>query len=140
MLALEGQDGCLGKHTEVSVDVELFSCGFVEVPLHPFHAVAPCAVADSGFRLCVGTFDSRLGSRRGGFVQRGGDLLCKVAHARIEPVARTGFVGKPAVNGQHHFIRLGIVGERLGFVPEPEQLLLAVALADVDAELHRQSA
>lgn len=61
----------------------------------------------------------------------------QIAETAVEPVARTGFVGKPAVDGQYHLARLGGVVQCLGLVRKPEQLFLAVALADVGAEFNK---
>ena len=63
------------------------------------------------------------------------DLLGKVAHAGIHPVAGAGLVGEPPVDGQHHLVRFRSVVQRLGFIAQPEQLRLAIALADVGAKL-----
>ena len=40
------------------------------------------------------------------------------------------------MHGEHHFIGLGRIIQGFCLVAEPQQLLLAVALADVDTELH----
>ena len=63
------------------------------------------------------------------------DLGCQIAHTSIHPVARTGFVCKPSVDGQHHLVRLRSVVERLGLIAQPEQLGFAVAPADIGAKL-----
>jgi len=52
----------------------------------------------------------------------------------VHPVAGAALVGEPSVDGQDHLVRLGGVVEGLVLVAQPEQLLLAVALADVHAE------
>ena len=62
------------------------------------------------------------------------DLRGKVAHPGIHPVAGTGFVGKPAMDGQHHLVGCRAVVQRLIFVSEPQELLLSVPLADVNAK------
>ena len=64
------------------------------------------------------------------------DLGCQIAHAGIHPVAGAALVRKPSVNGQHHLVRLRSVVQRLGLIPQPEQLGFAVALADVGAKLN----
>ena len=63
------------------------------------------------------------------------DLGCQIAHAGIHPVAGAALVRKPSVDGQHHLVRLRSVVQRLGLIPQPEQLRLAIALADVGAKL-----
>ena len=63
------------------------------------------------------------------------DFFGQIAHASIHPVSRTGLVGKPAVDRQDHFIGGRAVTERLVLVAQPQELLLAIALADVHAEL-----
>ena len=59
----------------------------------------------------------------------------KVAHAAPHPVAGAALVGKPAVDGQDHFVGLGGVIQGLVLVAQPKQLGFAIALADVHAEL-----
>ena len=63
------------------------------------------------------------------------DLGCQIAHTGIHPVAGAALVRKPSVDGQHHLVRLRSVVQRLGLIPQPEQLRLAIALADVGAKL-----
>ena len=58
--------------------------------------------------------------------------------AAIQPIARTGLIGKPAVDGKHHFIRLWRVIQCLCLVPKPQELFLTVSLADVGAELDKR--
>ena len=65
------------------------------------------------------------------------DLLGQVAHPGVHPAARTGFVGKPSMNRQHHLIRLWLIGESFTLVPKPQQLGFTVALADVCAQLNQ---
>ena len=62
------------------------------------------------------------------------DLGSKVSHPGIHPVAGAAFVGKPAMDGQHHLIRLRTVVQRLVLIAKPDQLLLSVPLADIHAE------
>ena len=62
------------------------------------------------------------------------DLFRKIAHPGIHPVSRTGLVGKPAVDGQNHLIRFWLIRERLVLVSQPQELFLAVSLADIRAE------
>lgn len=64
------------------------------------------------------------------------DLSSKVSHASVHPIAGAGLVGKPTMDGQHHFTRLRRVVESLGLVPKPQQFVLAVAFADVYAKLN----
>jgi len=64
------------------------------------------------------------------------DLGCQIAHAGIHPVAGTGFIRKPPMDGQNHLVRFRGVVQRLGLIAEPEQLRLAVAPADIGAKLH----
>ncbi len=63
------------------------------------------------------------------------DLLSKVTHAGVHPVAVTGFVGEPAMYGQHHLVGFRCVIARFRFVSKPEQFGFSVALANVHAEL-----
>ena len=63
------------------------------------------------------------------------DLGCQITHMGIHPVAGAALVRKPSVDGQHHLVRFRGVVQRLGLIAEPEQLCLAVALADVGAKL-----
>ena len=63
------------------------------------------------------------------------DLGCQIAHTGIHPVTGAGFVRKPSVNSQNHLVGFRGVVQRLGLIAEPEQLCLAVALADVGAKL-----
>ena len=74
------------------------------------------------------------GRLRGGATELRCDLACEVAHTGVHPVAGAALVGEPSVDGQDHLVRLGGVVEGLVLVAQPEQLLLAVALADVHAE------
>ena len=74
------------------------------------------------------------GRLRGGATELRRDLACEVAHTGVHPVAGAALVGEPSVDGQDHLVRLGGVVEGLVLVAQPEQLLLAVALADVHAE------
>ena len=71
----------------------------------------------------------------GSGAKSGGDLCSQIVETAVEPVARTGLVGKPAVDSQYHLICLGDVVQCLGLVCKPEQLLLAVALADIRTQL-----
>ena len=63
------------------------------------------------------------------------DLGCQIAHAGIHPVAGAALVRKPSVDSQNHLVRFRGVVQRLGLIPQPEQLRLAIALADVGAKL-----
>ena len=63
------------------------------------------------------------------------DLGCQIAHTGIHPVTGAAFVRKPPMDGQNHLVGFRGVVERLGLIAEPEQLCLAVALADVGAKL-----
>ena len=56
----------------------------------------------------------------------------------IQPVSRAAFIRKPAVNGQHHFICRRSIVECLIFITQPQELLLAVTFADIDAELNER--
>ena len=89
------------------------------------------AVQHFRFRSC-----GRSG-RGGSAVQSRRDLRCQIAQAAVQPITRAGLVGKPAMDGQHHFVRLGRVVQCLGLVRKPEQLLLAIALTDVSAEFNK---
>ena len=87
------------------------------------------AVQHFRFRSC-----GRSG-RGGSAVQSRRDLRCQIAQAAVQPITRAGLVGKPAMDGQHHFVRLGRVVQRLGLVRKPDQLLFPVALADIRTQL-----
>ena len=63
------------------------------------------------------------------------DLGCQIAHTGIHPVAGTGFIRKPPMDGQNHLVRFRGVVERLGLIAQPEQLGFAVAPADIGAKL-----
>ena len=63
------------------------------------------------------------------------DLGCQITHTGIHPVTGAAFVRKPPMDGQNHLVGFRGVVERLGLIAEPEQLCLAVALADVGAKL-----
>lgn len=67
--------------------------------------------------------------------QRRSDLHGEIAHAGVHPVAGAALVGKPAMDGQDHFVGLGGVIQGLVLVAQPKQLGFAIALADVHAEL-----
>ena len=84
--------------------------------------------------LCAGGLD---GCVVGGAKLRC-DLVCQITHASIHPVARTGLVGKPAVHRQDHLVRLRRVVQGLVLVAKPDELLLAVAFADINAELDQR--
>ena len=84
--------------------------------------------------LCAGGLDGCVG---GGAKLRC-DLVCQITHAGIHPVARTGLVGKPAVHCQDHLVRLRRVVQGLVLVSKPDELLLAVAFADINAELDQR--
>lgn len=99
-----------------------------------------------GLGVCPGLADTvnfrfggflRWGGFRGDGAKSGGNPRYQIAETAVEPVARTGFVGKPAVDSQHHLIRFRRVVQRLGLVRKPEQLFLAIALADVGAEFNK---
>ncbi len=64
------------------------------------------------------------------------DLGCQIAHAAIHPVTGAALVGKPSVDSQNHLIGFRGIVQRLGLIAQPEQLRLAVALADVGAKLN----
>lgn len=57
-------------------------------------------------------------------------LLERLPH----PVVWTAFVFKPSVNRQDHFTGLQLIVEHIVLIAEPEQLVIAAALADVHAE------
>ena len=63
----------------------------------------------------------------------------QIAQAGIEPVARAGFVGKPSMDSDHHFIRLRCIIQSLVLVSKPQKLLLAITLADIGAERDKRS-
>ena len=63
------------------------------------------------------------------------DLGCQLTHAGIHPVTGAALVGKPPMDGQHHLVGFRRIVQCLGLIAEPEQLRLAVALADVGAKL-----
>ena len=87
------------------------------------------AIQHFRFRSCGGS--GRGGSATQGLSHPG----CQIAQAAVEPVARTGLIGKPAVDGQHHLVLFGGVVQRLGLIRKPEQLLLAAALTDICTQL-----
>ena len=87
------------------------------------------AIQHFRFRSCGGS--GRGGSATQGLSHPG----CQIAQAAVQPVTRAGLVGKPAMDGQHHLIRLGRVVEGLGLVSKPDQFLFSVALADVGTQL-----
>ena len=97
-----------------------------------------------GFGICPGLADTiefrfgvfryRVGFRGSG-TKSDGNLRCQIAETAVEPVARTGLIGKPAVDCQHHLVLFGGVVQRLGLIRKPEQLLLAVALTDICTQL-----
>ena len=62
------------------------------------------------------------------------DLLRKIAHPGIHPVAGTAFVCKPPMDGQHHLPGLRLIGERLVLITKPQEFRLAVTLADIHAQ------
>lgn len=61
-------------------------------------------------------------------------LLGEVTHPGIHPVARTGLVGKPSVDGQNHLAGLRLIGESLVLITEPDEFRFSVALANVYAQ------
>ena len=63
------------------------------------------------------------------------DLLRQITHPGIHPVAGTAFVCEPPMDGKHHLAGLRLIGESFVLIAEPEQFRLAVALADVHAQL-----
>ena len=63
----------------------------------------------------------------------------QITEAAVQPVAGAGFVRIPAVDGQNHLIRCRRIVQRLVLVPQPEQLGLAVPLADVGTKLDQRS-
>ena len=58
-------------------------------------------------------------------------LLGKINHPHIQPVSRAIFIGEPPMNGQHYLVRLRLIGERFVSAAKPQQLGLAIALADI---------
>ena len=64
------------------------------------------------------------------------DLGCQITHTGIHPVAGTGFIRKPPMDGQNHLVGFRGVVQRLGLISQPEQLGFAVALADVGAKFN----
>ena len=58
-------------------------------------------------------------------------LLSQISHSCIHPVPRTGLIRKPPVNGQDHLPALRRIIQRLVLISEPDQLALAIALADI---------
>ena len=60
----------------------------------------------------------------------------QIPKAGIQPVSRTGFIGKPAMDGEYHLIRLRRVIQRLILIPQPEKFLLPIPFADVRTQFH----
>ena len=83
-----------------------------------------CSLCSCGTTFTIGTTAAKLCCNLG----------CQITHPRIHPVARTGLVGKPPVNGKDHLTGLRCIVQRLIFIPEPDQLGLSVALADIHAQ------
>ena len=77
----------------------------------------------------------RRGIRAG--VQRSCNLAGQIAHAGIHPVAGAAFICKPPVDRQNHLVRLRDIVQRFVLIPQPQQHLLAVPLADIDTEFHK---
>lgn len=65
------------------------------------------------------------------------DGRSEVSHARVHPIAGAGLVGKPAVDGKYHFPGLRSVVQSLGLIAQPQELVLAVTLADVHAQFNQ---
>ena len=60
------------------------------------------------------------------------------AQPGIEPVARTGLIGKPSMDSDHHFIRFGGVIQRLLLIRKPQQFFLPVTPADIRTQFNER--
>lgn len=137
-----------GRHDGVSaalvtVDDRTVTADLIDIPAqfaHPGRDGFAAVVGTAGDGHKVTHFHRTGGRLRGlcGFylaAQLRRDFLGEVTHTSIHPVAGTAFVRKPSVNSQNHLVRFRSVVQRLGFIAQPEQLRLAIALADVGAKL-----
>ena len=86
---------------------------------------------------CLSPLYSQTATRIRGSLQRLRHILSKISHPCIHPVARTRLISKPSVNRQDHLPALRRIIQCLILIPEPNQLILAVALADIDTELNQ---
>lgn len=59
------------------------------------------------------------------------DLRRDLIMQAVEVITRAALIGEPAVNGHHHLVGLGLIGQGLVLVAEPEDLGLPVPAADV---------
>ena len=137
-----------GRHDGVSaalvtVDDRTVTADLIDIPAqfaHPGRDGFAAVVGTAGDSHKVTHFHRTGGRLRGlcGFylaAQLRRDFLGEVTHTSIHPVAGTALVGKPPMDGQHHLIALRTVIKRLVLISQPEQLRLAIALADVGAKL-----
>ena len=127
----------------ILVDDRTITADLIDIPTqfaHPGRDSFTAVVGAAGDGHKIAHFHRTGGRLRGlcGFclsTQLRRDLLGKVTHAGVHPVTGAAFVRKPPMDGQNHLVGFRGVVQRLGLISKPEQLRLAVALADVGAKL-----
>ncbi len=65
------------------------------------------------------------------------NLICKLSQSHIQPFSGAFLFGKPTMDRQQHFTVFKSVIQSLFLIRNPNKPVLAVALADINAQFHQ---